>query len=71
MQKSEHLRQPLLLVDARGIEPLSEHLSVQLSPCAAYRLEFPHLIAERQAIWLGSFINAWRMSKLSYTHVHC
>jgi len=37
------------VVEARGIEPLSENPSIQLSPGAADLLEFPTPRAERQA----------------------
>ena len=36
-------------MEARGIEPLSENLFIQLSPDAVYRLEFPSPDAGRQA----------------------
>ena len=37
------------VVEARGIEPLSENPSIQLSPGAAYLLRFPNAHADRQA----------------------
>ena len=42
------------LVEARGIEPLSENHLIQLSPSAADLLGFPSRIAERQAMRYGS-----------------
>ena len=42
------------MVEARGIEPLSENHLIQLSPSAADLLRFPSRIAERQAMRYGS-----------------
>ena len=44
----------LFLVEARGIEPLSENHLIQLSPSAADLLGFPSRIADRQAMRYGS-----------------
>ena len=44
----------LFLVEARGIEPLSENHLIQLSPSAAGLLRFPSRIADRQAMRYGS-----------------
>ena len=44
----------LFLVEARGIEPLSENHLIQLSPSAADLLRFPSRIADRQAMRYGS-----------------
>ena len=44
----------LFLVEARGIEPLSENHLIQLSPSAADLLRFPSRSAERQAMRYGS-----------------
>ena len=44
----------LFLVEARGIEPLSENHLIQLSPSAAVLFGFPSRIAERQAMRYGS-----------------
>ena len=43
-----------LVVEARGIEPLSENHLPRLSPSAADRLRFPSTGAERQAPGYGS-----------------
>jgi len=40
----------VFMVEARGIEPLSENLFIQLSPDAVYRLDFPSPDAGRQAL---------------------
>lgn len=48
------------VVEARGIEPLSEDSATWASPSAACVLEFPHVHAHRQAYTLGSFINPTR-----------
>ena len=42
------------MVEARGIEPLSENHLIQLSPSAADLLRFPSRIADRQAMRYGS-----------------
>ncbi len=41
------------LVEARGVEPLSENLSTQVSPSAVYHLDFPQKAADKQAANLG------------------
>ena len=41
------------VVEARGIEPLSENSSSQLSPSADAQLNFPFMHAERQACIIG------------------
>ena len=43
-----------LLVEARGIEPLSENHLIQLSPSAAGLFRFPSCAAGRQATHYGS-----------------
>ena len=43
------------LVEARGIEPLSENRSSQLSPGADNHLKFPLQVAGCQAKCIGSF----------------
>ena len=43
-----------ILVEARGIEPLSENHLIQLSPSAADLLRVPSRIADRQAMRYGS-----------------
>lgn len=42
------------MVEPRGIEPLSENPSSQLSPSAVCRLKFPHTDADKQASAIGS-----------------
>ena len=42
-----------LVVEPRGIEPLSENPSTQLSPSAVCLLKFPHGSADKQAQPLG------------------
>jgi len=44
-------------MEMRGIEPLSEDLSVKTSPITAYCLGFPKPIANRHARGFGSFMN--------------
>ncbi len=46
-----------VLVEARGVEPLSESLFLQLSPSAVHLLEFPWNSADEQAMFLGSSSN--------------
>ena len=43
-----------VLVESRGIEPLSENPSSQLSPSAVYLLRFPPANADKQAFAIGS-----------------
>ena len=45
------------LVEARGVEPLSESLFPQLSPSAVHLLTFPWNSADEQALFLGSSSN--------------
>ena len=42
------------MVEARGVEPLSENRSAELSPSAADFLRFPSRNAKRQALRYGS-----------------
>ena len=42
-----------VMVEARGVEPLSENLSIQLSPSAVYLLKFPIQNADKQAFLKG------------------
>ena len=44
----------LLMVEARGIEPLSENPFMQLSTSVVYLLKFPKKAADKQAESLGS-----------------
>ena len=46
------------MVEARGVEPLSETISTRTSPGAALILKFPHCNAQGQAVQFGSFINS-------------
>ncbi len=43
-----------VMVESRGIEPLSENHLIRLSPSAVGLLRFPSRIADRQAIRYGS-----------------
>ena len=47
-------RTPLDMVEARGVEPLSENHLPRLSPSAAFCLGFPSPDAKRQASGYGS-----------------
>ncbi len=42
------------LVEARGVEPLSENLFMQLSTSVVYLLNFPNIFADKQAKKLSS-----------------
>lgn len=42
------------MVEPRGIEPLSENPSSQLSPSAVYHLDLPRTSADKQALAFGS-----------------
>lgn len=48
------MRSEMLLVEPRGIEPLSENPSAQPSPSAVYLLKFPRVNADKQAFTSGS-----------------
>lgn len=48
------MRLVFYLVEPRGIEPLSENPSSQLSPSAVYLLKFPCANADKQAFAFGS-----------------
>lgn len=63
-KKQEQLTPFLLLVDLRGIEPLSESLSLAASPITVDLFTFPYTAAERQAAVLSSFIKSSTFSKL-------
>lgn len=43
-----------VMVEPRGIEPLSENPSSQLSPSAVYHLDLPRTSADKQALAFGS-----------------
>ena len=45
------------MVEARGVEPLSEDSATRASPSAVCVLKFPHARAHRQARAIGSFMN--------------
>ena len=47
-----------IMVEARGVEPLSENLSARLSPSAADHFRFPRPIPYRQGMGFGSFIKS-------------
>jgi len=53
-----------LSLEMRGIEPLSENLSIRTSPITAFLFTFPQNIAEKQAISLSSFINLFYWQSL-------
>jgi len=53
-----HLYSPKLMVEARGVEPLSETISTRTSPGAALIFLFPHCNAQGQAVQFGSFISS-------------
>ena len=44
------VRAVITLVEAAGVEPASENLSIQLSPGAVYLLRFPSRSADKQAL---------------------
>ncbi len=46
------------VVEARGVEPLSENLKARASPSAVYVLGFPRLDSHKQDSGFGSFISA-------------
>ena len=53
-------------MELRGIEPLSEDLSIQASPITVPILSFPQLHAQGQAYNLGSFIYLLRPQSFGY-----
>ena len=57
------------VVEARGIEPLSENIFPKASPSAVCKLKFPYQTAGRQAERLGSFIIHGSLKALT-AHVH-
>ena len=59
-----------VLVEARGVEPLSENPSIQLSPGALCRLEFPAVSAGTQALTLGSHFMRDPFNGERRMHVH-
>ena len=48
------------MVEPRGVEPLSENPSKQLSTRVVYLLRFPHPSADKQADGIGSFMIHFR-----------
>ena len=65
-QKTPEIKnfQGFLNMDLRGIEPLSESLSIQASPITVILLTFPPSGAGWQASDFSSFINSFFFSKL-------
>ncbi len=59
-EKCTHENVCALMVEARGVEPLSEIPKTWASPSAAVLLRFPSSSAEWQALDYGSFINPVR-----------
>ena len=53
---SDHFETAPCLVEARGIEPLSEDQIAAFSPSAVYLLNFPLSAADKRAGDIGSFI---------------
>ena len=54
-----------VVVEPRGIEPLSENPSSQISPSAVYLLDLPYPNADKQAFRLGSL---WYITDYKATH---
>ena len=61
---------PSGLVEARGVEPLSENPSIQLSPGALCHLNFPSVNAGTQALILGSHFMRDLFNGERQMHVH-
>ena len=61
---------PSGLVEARGVEPLSENPSIWLSPGALCLLEFPSTTADIQAVILGSHFMRDPFNGETRMHVH-
>ena len=57
-------------MEARGVEPLSENLSIQLSPGTFYLLKFPLTTADKQAEVLGSHFMRDLFNGELQMHVH-
>ena len=58
--KNDRSKPAVFLVEARGVEPLSENPFMQLSTRVVYLLKFPHPSADKQADGIGSFmIHFW------------
>ena len=60
----------LLLVEARGVEPLSENLLIQLSPSAFRLLEFPLTHGGGQPYVAGSHFMRDALNGERRVHVH-
>ena len=60
----------MLLVEARGIEPLSENLLIQLSPSAVRRLDFPLCDGGGQPSLAGSHLLRDALDGERRVHVH-
>ena len=60
----------LLLVEARGVEPLSENLLIQLSPSAVRLLEFPLNDGGGQPSLAGSHLMRDALDGERRVHVH-
>ena len=61
---------PSVLVDLRGIEPLSEHSFIQPSPRTVAHLKFPFESTGRQVLSLGSTFLHDRLKCERPMHVH-
>jgi len=55
--EARHFLMPGILVEVRGVEPLSENKSARPSPSAVGAFTFPLLHARQQAYRFSSFIN--------------
>ena len=58
------------MVEARGVEPLSENLLIQPSTSVVYLLEFPLCGADKQASLAGSFFMLDRLKSKPPMQVH-
>ena len=58
------------MVEARGVEPLSENLLIQPSTSVVYLLEFPLCAADKQASPAGSFFLLDRLKSKPPMQVH-
>jgi hypothetical protein len=58
------------MVEMRGIEPLSENSSIQLSSGVVGHLDFPFAYADRQAYALGSPLIHGSFKSETAAHVH-
>ena len=60
----------VILVDPRGVEPLSENLLIRPSPSAVRYLNFPSQAVNGQTSRLGSHFLRGRLNGERPTHVH-